>query len=158
MKFMKLLSGAAAAFCLLVGASGAAMAANNCDDGIIEGDVNDDIVINNGSCFIDGANVLGSIVVSNAETITIYGTEVSGQVLVTQSRQVIIVVNELEGNLSVAHNESATVSGNRAGGTTIQVNSNSVATVKKNISRRLICKDNIRLSALRNENTQENCQ
>jgi hypothetical protein len=157
MKFMKLLSGAAAAFCLLVGASGAAMAVNTCEDGVIEGDVFEDIFIANRSCLIDDANVTGSIVAYNAEDMTIVGTFVTGRVVVSQSRNVIIVGNDLERNLTVKNNERADIAANRAGRRTITVNRNGIAVVKRNISKALICKGNLRLNALGNENREEDC-
>jgi hypothetical protein len=164
----------AAIVCLLVGASGAAMAGmgpdpkppeeptidnNTCSEGTIEGAVDGDIVIENRSCLIDDADVKGNITVANAETITIIGTKVSGTVWVTQSRQVTIAGNDLEDNLTIVHNETATVAANRAGGTTIDVNENGLATVKRNISKNLYCLENTRLSALGNETTgAEDCR
>jgi hypothetical protein len=66
----------AAIVCLLVGASGAAMALD-CADGVIQGEegeplvVEEDIIIEGQSCSIKDVEVAGNIEVINSEHITI---------------------------------------------------------------------------------------
>jgi hypothetical protein len=156
MKSLKLFV-SVAIVCLLVGASGAAMAVEECLDGILEGEIVDDIIIENRSCVIDDATVTGTIQVTNAEEITIIGSKVSGRVLVQQSRYATVAGNKFERNLVVRNNETAIVAANRAPGRKIRVNSNFTATVKKNVSDVLICKGNTRLNSVRNQNNEEDC-
>ena len=163
MKSQKLLV-IAAIVCLLVGASGTAMAVS-CLGGIMEGTQEtplevDEIVVAGRSCFVHNVIVLGDVTVNNSEDFTMLDSSIKGDVLVTQSGAVIIAGNTVgvvEGdiatnsNLVVRSNDRAWVLLNLITGSA-RVDFNSKADVKKNaVSFNLLCRENRRLDSIQNE-------
>jgi len=107
MKTQKLLV-IVAIVCLLVGASSAAMARNDCPDGYLVGGTFEEIKIDeeNVSCEILGVNVTGSVVVKGAGHITIKGSLINGNLRVIGAANAFIVDNQVEGNKLVSKNNT----------------------------------------------------
>ena len=110
MKSQKLLV-IATIVCLLVGASSAAMARNDCPDGFLVGGTIDSIIINEqASCTILGVYVTGDedgrgIVVKDGGLITIKDSIVEGRLAVLDSSgEVLIEDNEVSDNIVVRDN------------------------------------------------------
>jgi hypothetical protein len=164
MKSQKLLV-IAAIVCLLVGASGTAMAVDTCVDGVIQGTEDepltvDSIVVNGQSCFVHHVIVQGDVTVTNSEDFSMVDCKVEGSVSVKQSGSVIILANTVgivEGdlatrsNLVVSRNDRAWILLNIVTGST-RVIRNSKADVKKNgVAINLLCLGNRRLDSFQNE-------
>ena len=157
MKFMKLFSSTAAA-CLLVGASGAAMAAtDHCLDGVIQDETVGDIEVANGQrCFIVGVNVLGSILVSNSPAIVILETDVEDQLVVESSSFVVLSNNRVQkGSMVVRDSDEVAITDNDADAR-IRVVRNVSATVTRNEADRMICRNNTQLVAFLNRGKDRN--
>jgi hypothetical protein len=111
MKSQKLLV-IATIVCLLVGASSAAMARNDCPDGFLVGGTIDSIIINeqSASCTILGVYVTGDedgrgIVVRNGGQITIKDSIVEGRLVVINSGNTVLIEdNEVSDNIVVRDN------------------------------------------------------
>lgn len=101
----------AAIVCLLVGASGAAMARNDCPDGSLSGATFEEIVINEfASCSIVGVVVNGDVLVTNADQFTMLGSLVRGKIRVTNTVSAALVGNQVDGdNLVTRGNTLSTV-------------------------------------------------
>ena len=114
MKSQKLLV-IATIVCLLVGASSAAMARNDCPDGFLVGGTIDSIIINEqASCTILGVYVTGDedgrgIVVKDGGLITIKDSIVEGRLAVIRSNEVIIEDNKVSNNIVVRDNNGFTL-------------------------------------------------
>ena len=165
--------------CLLVGASGAAMARNDCPDGSITGGTYDVIVINEFvSCSIVGVYVTGRVLVRNADQFTMIGSLVNGNVRVINAVSAALVDNQVNGNLvargnrfsSVLRNivldgnirvnddsceqeQVVSVLQNLVSGGSLQVNCNEKADVKDNkvTDGDITCRDNDRLDSKDND-------
>jgi DNA/RNA endonuclease YhcR with UshA esterase domain len=154
----------AAIVCLLVGASGAAMAQETCAEGILEGteefplEVAGDIIIDGRSCFIHNVIVKGNVIATNSEQLTMIDNLVEGDVRVIGGRNAIIILNTVR-NLVVRHNEMAAVAINVAA-RTIRVNGTIYkATVKRNgAAVAIVCRNNGRLDAFENEAPANECR
>ena len=109
--------------CLLVGASGAAMARNDCPDGSITGGVFDDIVIDQFvSCYIVGVVVNGDVRVRDADQFTMMGSIVNGNIRVTNTVSAALWDNQVnEGNIVTRANTFSTVLRNIVTGGNIRV-------------------------------------
>jgi hypothetical protein len=115
MKSQKLLV-IATIVCLLVGASSAAMARNDCPDGFLVGGTIDSIIINEQSaiCTILGVYVTGDedgrgIVVKDGGLITIKDSIVEGRLAVIRSNEVLIEDNKVSDNIVVRDNNGFTL-------------------------------------------------
>jgi hypothetical protein len=163
MKNQKLLI-SVAIVCLLVGASGAAMALETCAEGILQGTeeeplvVEGDIIIDGRSCFINDVIVNGNVTATNSEDLTMIDNQVNGDVRVTGGRDAIVTLNTVKGNLLVRRNERALVVLNVAS-QIIWVNRTiKKATVKKNAAAiAIVCNENGRLDAFENEAPEVEC-
>ena len=163
MKSLKLFV-SVATVCLLVGASGTAMAVN-CADGIIESTEEeplevDEIIVDGRSCYINNVNVLGNVIVTNSEDLIMVRTNVVGNIRVLGGRNATLVANTTsEGSIVVNRNESAILVLNVAA-RTIRVNRNvKKATVKRNgAGLAIICRGNGRLDAFENEAADVECR
>jgi hypothetical protein len=156
MKSLKLFV-SVATLCLLVGASGTAMAVD-CLGGAIEGTEGeplevDEITVDGRSCFINDVIVAGNVVVTNSEDLVMIDNDVRGRIRVIGGRNATLVGNEAA-NIVVSQNETATLALNRAR-RTIRVNGNvRKATVKRNFAIiAIICRNNGRLDSFENEST-----
>ncbi|MEJ2220966.1 MAG: hypothetical protein P8X80_09135 [Desulfobacterales bacterium] len=105
-----------AIICLLVGASSAAMARNDCPDGFLVGGTIDSIIINeSAACTILGVYVTGDedgrgIVVRGGGSITIKDSIVEGRLAVIDSGdEVLIEDNEVSDNIVVRGNTGFTL-------------------------------------------------
>ena len=109
--------------CLLVGASGAAMARNDCPEGAITGGVFDEIVITEfESCTIVGVVVTERIRVVRADEIIVANSSVRGGLRVLNTRTVTLVGNIVSGgNLVAKGNLNASVANNVVDGGSIVV-------------------------------------
>lgn len=179
MKTQKLLV-IAAIVCLLVGASGAAMARNDCPDGSITGGTYDEIVINEFvSCSIVGVYVTGRVLVKNADQFTMMGSLVEGNVRVINTKSAALVDNQVVGGNLVARGnlfstvlrnvvlggnirvnddtcdqqQEVSVLQNLVSGGSLQVNCNETADVKDNkvTDGNITCRDNDRLDSKDND-------
>jgi hypothetical protein len=171
MKNQKLLI-SAAIVCLLVGASGAAMAQETCTEGILQGTeeeplvVEGDIIITGRSCFINNVIVNGDVTATNSEDLTMIDNEVVGNVRVIGGRFATIIGNKVgmvedSSNtfpiLTVSNNERASVLINLVTNA-IVVTGNDIADIKKNVVPFLFCDNNRRLDSFRNETFEEDCR
>ena len=179
MKSQKLLV-IAAIICLLVGASGAAMARNDCPDGSITGGTYDEIVINEFvSCSIVGVYVTGRVLVRDADQFTMMGSLVEGNVRVINTKSAALVDNQVVGGNLVARGnlfstvlrnvvlggnirvnddtcdqqQEVSVLQNLVSGGSLQVNCNETADVKDNkvTNGNITCRDNDRLDSKDND-------
>ena len=160
MKSLKLFV-SVATVCLLVGASGTAMAVD-CADGIIEGTVEeplevDEITIIGQNCLIHDVAVTGDIVVVNSENLGIVDSTVGGRVRVIGNRNATLVGVDVVGNITARNNEDANLALNVA--RNIRVINNHRAVVKKNLAAGIIrCRGNDRLDAFENEAGDVECR
>jgi hypothetical protein len=157
----------AAIVCLLVGASGAAIAQEACAEGILSGTeeeslvVDGDIIIDGRSCFINNVNVSGDVTVTNSEDLSMVDNRVAGNVRITEGRNVTIIGNTIGGDIDsgdpfafsdlvVSNNRRAAIYLNIVTDTIAVINNNK-AEIKKNVSFNLFCFQNRRLDENRNE-------
>lgn len=110
MKTQKLLV-IATIVCLLVGASGAAMARNDCPTGSLAGGTFDEIVITDFvDCSVVGVHVTGRVLVRDADHFTMKGSLVNGDVRVINTVSAVLVGNQVDGgNLVTRANTYSTV-------------------------------------------------
>ncbi len=127
--------------CLLMGASGAAMAVG-CPNGSIIGGVVDEIVIEGVGqesldCIVVNVTVMGRVRVVGADQFTMMGSRIGGALRAQESTSVALVENEVWGGPLVASsNRHSTVIQNIVNGGDIRVNKNSMtATVVENLVR-----------------------
>lgn len=116
----------AAIVCLLVGASGTAMAQllrNDCPDGSLVGGTFDEIVIRDFvNCRVVGVYVTGRVLVDTADNFTMIGSLVEGNVRVINTVNAALVDNTVNGGRLVAKgNLTSTVLRNIVVGGTIVV-------------------------------------
>ena len=155
MKTQKLLV-IAAIVCLLVGASGTAMAVD-CADGLIENTTVDEITITGQNCLINDVAVTGDIVVVNSENLSIIDGTVGGRVRLLGSRNVTMVDVRVTGNITARSNEWANLALNAA--RNIRVINNQKAVIKRNLAVGIIrCRGNDRLDAFENEAADVECR
>ena len=157
MKFHKLIV-IAAIVCLLVGASGAAMARNDCPDGSLVGGTYEEIVINEGfeSCKIVGVYVTGSVRVDGADQFTMTSSLVNGNVRVINTLSAALLGNQLDGgNLVVRDNTFSTVLRNIVHGGTIRVIDNS-GRLETQVLQNLIFNGNLRVNGHEKADVKEN--
>ena len=141
--------------CLLFGASGAAMARNDCPGGSIVGGEFDEIVINEFvSCTVVGAVVNGNVRVRNADQFSIKGGIVNGNVRVTN----VVSAFVSGGNIIVSddaceQDQEVAVVQNLIFVGSMRVNCNEKADVKENkvTSGDITCRDNDRLDSKDND-------
>ena len=114
----------AAIVCLLVGASGAAMARNDCPDGSLAGGTLDEIVIDEFvSCSVVGVVVTGRVLIKDADQFTMKGSLVEGNFRVINVVSANLVDNQVvNGNLVAKGNGVSFVAKNIVTGGTIRVN------------------------------------
>ena len=150
MKFQKLLVSTLTG-CLLVGASSAAMARNDCPSGTITGGFHQSIVINEfASCDIVGVVVgSGGVTVRNADTVSMSSSLSRGPVRFINNVSAILVNNQVVDNpLLTIGGAFSTVVGNFVTGGDIRVNDD-------------VCAQQQVVAVLRNEisdgNLQVNC-
>ena len=129
MKFLKLVLSAATG-CLLVGASGVAVAANNCEGGFLSGIIEQDVVVDGQSCVLRDADVSGKIQISNAPNATVLSTKASGNIVVQDSAIVAIMASNAR-NILARRNDAVLVVGTLAN-KNLAVNRNVAAGVKQN--------------------------
>jgi hypothetical protein len=151
MKSLKMLV-AVAIVGLLVGASGTAMARNDCPDGTIHGGTWEEIVIDEfQSCKIVGAIVNGDILIFNADQIILLNNGVTGHIVVSNVVSAAIIDNSVaNGDLVARGNRFSTVVRNIVTGGNIRVRDDfcaqqQVATVVQNLvfvgNMRVDCND-----------------
>ena len=94
MKSLKLLI-SAAIVCLLVGASGAAMAVDivDCAGGVIANQEVDQITVDGEDCIISNVTVTGDIEVTNSDTLVMVSNNVVGNIRVLRGGDVTLVAN-----------------------------------------------------------------
>jgi len=116
----------AAIVCLLVGASGAAMARNDCPDGSIVGGARVEIVIDEFvNCTVVNVTVTRRVQVANADQFTMISSKVSGNVQVTNTVSAALINNEVfNGNLLATSNAYSSVVLNVVNDGDIRVNDN----------------------------------
>ncbi len=146
MNIQKLILSAVTA-CLMVGASGAAMAVD-CD-GIIEDEIVQNVTVGAGaSCIVTKSNVRGTFVATGASVVVLTDNNIDGQVLIEDSAVVAVEDNDLwDGSLIVRDSDQVAVTDNNVQGI-IRVNRNISAVVTRNSSEvGILCKNNIKLDA-----------
>ena len=141
MKFQKLFLTTATG-CLLLGASGAAMAVD-CPSGFIIGARVTDITIDGQPCHIEDTIVDGNVTITNSPNINMFDVEVAGNVSVTgpagnTSNTSLSRVDSFGGNIDVNGHAIAIVSaciarGGVAGTGNVTVNNNLAAAVVSNV-------------------------
>jgi len=147
----------AAIVCLLVGASSAAMARNDCPEGSIVGGTYEEIVINQFvSCYVVGVVVNGDVRVSNADQFTMMGSLVNGSVRVTNTVSAALAGNQVnDGNLVTRDNTFSTVLRNIVHGGTIRVIDDSER-AEAQVLQNLIFTGNLRVNGHEKADVKEN--
>jgi hypothetical protein len=164
MKSQKLIVSIAIVF-LLASASGA-MADADCQGGVLEGTeldplvIDDDLVIDGQTCFINNVIVKGNVTVTNSETITMIDNVIEGNLHVSRGREAVILGNTIgivdgelatNSNLVIKRNDRVWMLLNIVTGSA-KVNRNDKADVKKNaVTLILLCRGNRRLDSFQNE-------
>ncbi len=127
--------------CLLMGASGAAMAVG-CPNGSIIGGVVDEIVIERVGqesldCIVVNVTVMGRVRVVGADQFTMMGSRIGGVLRAQESNSVALVGNEVwGGDIVASSNLHSSVIQNTINGGNMKVNKNSMtATVVENLVR-----------------------
>jgi hypothetical protein len=146
MNIQKLILSAVTA-CLMVGASGAAMAVD-CD-GIIADETVQNVTVGTGaSCIVTNSNVRGTFVATGASVVVLTDNNIDGQVLIEDSAVVAVEDNDIwDGNLIVRDNDQVAVTDNNVQGI-IRVNRNTLAKVTRNSSEvSIVCRINTELDA-----------
>jgi hypothetical protein len=116
--------------CLLLGGSGAVVAANNCETGFLTGIIEEDVIVDGLPCVLRDANVSGKIQISNAPNATILSTKASGNIVVQDSAIVAIMASSAR-NILARRNDAVLVVGTLAN-KNLAVNRNVAAGVKQN--------------------------
>lgn len=138
----------AAIFCLLVGASGAAMAENTCEGGWITGTVDEDIILRGQSqgCTIDNATINGNVIATGGADVTIQVSNVNGRIRIVDATTAVIFGTTAQ-NVRIARNTVAVLLSNIVQ-ENIVVNRNDIARVNKNLAvQSLSCRGNDDLKA-----------
>jgi hypothetical protein len=150
----------AAIVCLLVGASGTAMAVD-CAGGIIANQEVDQITVDGEDCIISNVTVTGDIEVANSEELVMVSNNVVGNIRVLTGGKVTLVANTTsEGNIVVRRNEKAIVELNEAlVGSIVVAGTINKATVRRNVALvTIVCRRNGRLDAFENEAGDVECR
>ena len=159
MKYQKLLISSLTG-CLLVGASGAAIAAERCRNGLVIGPISTDVIVRNRPCVIRKASVSGKVDVKNAPNVTIFDSQVSGDIVVKESGIVAIMLSNAK-NITANNNSTAVVELNVAK-RNMTINYNDEAVVKENAAIGVItCEGNGTLDVFNNGSASaggNNCQ
>jgi hypothetical protein len=159
MKSLKLFV-SVATMCLLVAASGTAMAVD-CADGIIANQEVEQITVDGEDCIISNVTVTGDIEVTNSEELVMVSNNVVGNIRVLRGGNVTLVANTTSaGNIVVRRNERATVVLNNAlEGSIAVAGTIKKATVKRNFATfTIVCRRNGRLDAFENEAGDLECR
>ena len=156
MKTQKLLV-IVAIVCLLVGASSAAMARNDCPDGSITGGTFEEIVINEfESCKVVGVYVTERVIVNGADQFTMIGSLVNGNVRVINTKSAALLDNHVDGgNLVARDNTFSTVLRNIVLGGTIRVIDDS-GELEAQVLQNLIFNGNLRVNGHERADVKEN--
>jgi len=157
MRFQNLLLSAATAFCL-VGASGAAMAVENCANGFLSGVIEEDVIIDGTNCTIQDASVSGDIIATGVGDMTVFSTKASGKIQIQDGGVATVGISSAR-NIRVRRNQVAIVFGNLANRNLV-VNRNAIASVKQNgATLSIICRGNLELDETRNNTEgEEECR
>ena len=158
MRFQKLLGTTLIGF-LLVGASGGAIAQDNCRDGLVAGYIKTDVIVRNRNCLIVTAAIDGDVVVKGAGNFTIIDSKVRGNIVAKESGVVTIMMNSAT-NINAIGNDTAVVVANTPNGNMNVNDTVQQAVVKHNIvTRNLTCQNNGMLDAQGNGTVvgEDNC-
>ena len=159
MKTQKLLI-IAAIVCLLVGASGTAMAID-CVGGVIANQEVDQITVDGEDCIISNVTVTGDIEVTNSDALVMVSNNVVGNIRVLRGGDVTLVANTTTaGNIVVRRNAKANVVLNNAlEGSIVVAGTINKAEVNRNIAVfTILCRNNGRLDAFENEAGSLECR
>ena len=154
MKSLKLFV-SVATMCLLVGASGTAMAID-CVGGVIANQEVDQITVDGENCIISNVTVTGDIEVTNSDELVMVSNNVVGNIRVLRGGDVTIVANTTTaGNIVVRRNARANVVFNNALAGSISIvvaGTINKAEVNRNFALfTILCRRNGRLDAFENE-------
>ena len=116
---------------MLLSASGVALAVQDCSGGYLTGVIDEDVIVNGGSCVIQDADVAGDIEITGADNVAVVSTKTSGNLVVDDSGLVAIIGNAVRRNIRLRRNDVAIVTGNIALRNLV-VNRNLRATVRRN--------------------------
>jgi hypothetical protein len=157
MKAQKLL-GIAAIVCLLVGASGAAMARNDCPDGSIIGGVYDEIVITEFvECVVLGVLVNERVIVKDADDFTMTNSIVNGNLRVINTVGTALVNNQVFGNLVTKGGSFSIVLRNIVNGGSIRVNDDSCEQFQEvKVEENLVYTGNLRVNCNKKADVRNN--
>ena len=141
-----------ATVCLLVGASGAAMAVDivDCAGGVIANQEVDQITLDGEDCIISNVTVKGDIEVTNSDALVMVSNNVVGNIRVLRGGDVTLVANTTTaGNIVVRRNARANVVLNNAlEGSIVVAGTINKAEVNRNIAVfTILCRNNGRLDA-----------
>ena len=159
MKSLKLFV-SVATMCLLVGASGTAMAID-CVGGVIANQEVDQITVDGEDCIISNVTVTGDIEVTNSDVLVMVSNNVVGNIRVLRGGDVTIVANTTTaGNIVVRRNSKATVVLNDAlAGSIVVAGTINKAEVNRNFALfTILCRRNGRLDAFENEAGDVECR
>ena len=152
MKSLKLFV-SVATMCLLVAASGTAMAVD-CAGGVIANQVVDQITVDGEDCIISNVTVTEDIEVTNSDTLVMVSNNVVGNIRVLRGGDVTLVANTTTaGNIVVRRNARANVVLNNAlAGSIVVAGTINKAEVNRNFALfTILCRRNGRLDAFENE-------
>jgi hypothetical protein len=159
MKSLKLFV-SVATMCLLVGASGTAMAID-CVGGVIANQEVDQITVDGEDCIISNVTVTGDIEVTNSDELVMVSNNVVGNIRVLRGGDVTLVANTTTaGNIVVRRNAKANVVLNNAlAGSIVVAGTINKAEVNRNIAVfTILCRNNGRLDAFENEAEDLECR
>jgi len=159
MKSLKLFV-SVATMCLLVGASGTAMAID-CVGGVIANQEVDQITVDGEDCIISNVTVTGDIEVTNSDVLVMVSNNVVGNIRVLRGGDVTLAANTTTaGNIVVRRNSKATVVLNDAlAGSIVVAGTINKAEVNRNFALfTILCRRNGRLDAFENEAGDVECR
>jgi hypothetical protein len=149
-----------ATMCLLVAASGTAMAVD-CAGGVIANQEVDQITVDGEDCIISNVTVTGDIEVNNSDTLVMVSNNVVGNIRVLRGGDVTLVANTTTaGNIVVRRNARANVVLNNAlAGSIVVAGTINKAEVNRNFAVfTILCRNNGRLDAFENEAGDVECR
>ena len=149
-----------ATMCLLVAASGTAMAVD-CAGGVIANQEVDQITVDGEDCIISNVTVTGDIEVNNSDTLVMVSNNVVGNIRVLRGGDVTLVANTTTaGNIVVRRNARANVVLNTAlAGSIVVAGTINKAEVNRNFALfTILCRRNGRLDAFENEAGDLECR
>ena len=159
MKSLKLFV-SVATVCLLVAASGTAMAVD-CAGGVIANQEVDQITVDGENCIISNVTVTGDIEVTNSDELVMVSNNVVGNIRVLRGGDVTLAANTTTaGNIVVRRNSKATVVLNDAlAGSIVVAGTINKAEVNRNFALfTILCRRNGRLDAFENEAGDVECR